>query len=640
MRKNRPVIGLLGAAASAVVLGAQAPAMTPQQIATVAAASMRIKHVSQEIDVTADGKSVTVSNMQLQVLSAAAARAAQFPVAYNATLEDLEITEAHTLKADGTKIPVDPSTILSQRPAATDSLSPVYTDREQKLIIFPNIEPGDSMVYTSKTTLKAPLMPGQFTMSRVTNDALAVDETSYTLRVPATMALNFDSSWPHETTRQGDVVTYRWTRAGTLAAPVVAPPVADYTKMQHLLVSSFKDYDAFTHDYAAMVRGKVAVTPAIQKQADALAGSLSDKRAQARAIYDWVGRNVRYVGIELGASSIVPHDPDWTLTNRYGDCKDHAVLFASLLKARGIDAQLVLINATNRYKLSGVPTISDFNHMITWLPGLGLYADTTTAWIPFGQLPTSDAGKPVLHVVETGAARHQTPIVAEGNLDSSLTVHEVIGEQGVLVVDMAIKGTGAWASSLRRFDEVARPLGPDLAAKRLLGQHNFPNATGTLLPGSGDDASFQITGNARMGRPTPQANLLGAANGLVLLPRAGDGLMGPLNNRTITDADDTPCYSGHQREEIAITFRPGTRPQTLPAELHLKSANLAYDTHWTADGDTITLRREFTGKMSEALCTASVRHDAADMLAKIRTDYAAVLRLPAAAATPNPASAQ
>lgn len=640
MRTNRPVIALLGAA-STVLLGAQAPtALTAQQAATVAAALVRIRHVNQEITVTADGKSVTVSNMQLQILSPAAVRVAQFPVSYNATLEDLEITEAHTLKADGTSIPVDPSAILTQRPAATDALAPIYTDREQKLIIFPNVEPGDSMVYTSRTTLKTPLMPGQFTLSRVPNDALAVDETSYTLNAPAAMALNFDSSWPHETTRQGDTVTYRWARAATVAAPVVAPPVADLAKSQHLLVSSFKDYDEFAHTYAAMVRGKVAVTPAIQKQADALAGNLADKRAQAKAIYDWVGRNVRYVGIELGASSIVPHDADWTLTNRYGDCKDHAVLFASLLKARGIDAQLVLINAANRYKLSGVPTIGDFNHMIVWLPGPGLYADTTTAWIPFGQLPTGDTGKPVLHVVESGAARHQTPLVADGDLDSSLTVHEVIGEQGVMVIDMAVKATGAWASSLRRFDEAARSLGPDLAGKRLLTQHNYPNATGTILPGSGDDGSYQVTGNARMGRPTPQANLLGAANGLVLLPRAGDGLMGPLNNRTLTDADDTPCYSGHQREEIAITFRPGTRPQTLPAELHLKTANLAYDTRWTAEGDTITLRRDFTGKMSAALCTAAVRHDTAEALAKIRTDYAAVLHLPAAEAPASGPAAQ
>ena len=628
MKLRNPALWLPGIVGAAVLLGAQAPVppLTPQQLAAVTAAAVHVKHILQEITVTPDGKSVTVSQMQIQVLSAASARAAQFPVPYNATLEDIEIPEAYTLKADGTKIPVDPATILSQRPAATDALAPVYSDREQKLIIFPNVEPGDSMVYTARTTQKTAMMPGQFTLSRTLSDILAVDETSYTLIAPAAMTLGFDASWPHETTKQGDMVTYHWTRMGGGGNPQAAPPIADFAKTQHLLVSSFKDHEAFAHDYAAMVRGKIAVTPAIQKQADALAGSLTDKRAQARAIYDWVSHNIRYVAIELGTGGIVPHDPDFTLTNRYGDCKDHAVLLASLLKARGIDAQLVLINAANRYKFGGVATISDFNHMIAWLPGLSLYADTTTPWIPFGQLPPSDAGKPVLHVVESGTAQHTTPVVPEGELTSTYTVHAVMNEQGGFIIDMATRATGAWAATLRRVDEGMRALGPDLAAKRLLTQRNFPNATGSMLPGSGDENSYQITGNARLGRPTAQSNLMSVAAVLTLLVRAGDGPMGPLSNRTLTAADDTICYSGHQSEEIAMTFRPGARPQTLPDEMHLKTANLSYDTHWSLDGDTITLHREFASKMREPVCTAAIRRDTADALTKIRADYAVVMR--------------
>jgi len=620
------------------LLCAQAPVppLTAQQLAAITAASLRIKHINQDVTVSADGNYVAVAQMQIQVLNAVTARSAQFPVSYNATLEDIEITEAYTLKTDGSKIPVDPSAILSQKPAATDALAPVYTDREQKVIIFPNVEVGDSLVFTSKTTQKAPLMPGQFVLSRYLDDALPVDEVNYSLSAPAAMPLTFDSSWPQQTSRKGDIVTYRWSRPATQAAPHAAPPVVDPDKLQHLLVSSFKDYDAFAHNYAGMIRGKIAVSPAIQKQADTIAGNLPDKKAQARALYEWVSRSVRYVGIELGAGGIVPHDPDWTLTNRYGDCKDHAVLFASLLKARGIDAQLVLINASNRYKLGGVPTTADFNHMIVFLPELKLYADTTAPWIPFGQLPTADAGKPVVHVVESGAARRQTPVVPEGDLNATYTIHAVMNEQGGMLIDMTTRATGNWAATLRRFDEGVRALGPDLAAKRLLAGHNFPNATGTLLPGSGDDDSYQLTGNARLGRPGPQGNILSLTSALSILARAGDGPMGPLNNRTITEADDTICFSGHQTEEVSMTFRPGARPQTLPAELHVKTANLAYDTRWTVEGDTITLHREFISKMTEPVCTGAIRRDAADALAKIRADYAFAVHPVAAAAPAGP----
>ena len=73
------------------LLCAQAPAppLTQQQLATVAASLLRFRHLSQDITVTADGKSVSVAHSEIQVLNALAVRAAQFPVPYNATLEDL-----------------------------------------------------------------------------------------------------------------------------------------------------------------------------------------------------------------------------------------------------------------------------------------------------------------------------------------------------------------------------------------------------------------------------------------------------------------------------------------------------------------------------------------------------------------------
>ena len=94
--KLRKSAGLLALLSCTVLLGAQTPVppLTPQQLAAVAAAALHIKHIRQEITVTPDGKSVTTSHMEIKVLSAASARQAQFPVPYNATLEDIEITEA------------------------------------------------------------------------------------------------------------------------------------------------------------------------------------------------------------------------------------------------------------------------------------------------------------------------------------------------------------------------------------------------------------------------------------------------------------------------------------------------------------------------------------------------------------------
>jgi hypothetical protein len=375
------------------------------------------------------------------------------------------------------------------------------------------------------------------------------------------------------------------------------------------------------------------VTPEIQKQSDTITAGITDKKAQTRAIYDWVNQHIRYVGIELGTGGFIPHDANWTLNNAFGDCKDQAVLFASLLKAKNIPADLVLINATNRYKLSGIPQISDFNHVIAWLPDWKTYADTTATGVPFQMLPVPDYGKPVLHLVESGPAQHKTPVLPPDLVSSTYKVHAVQNSDGRFDVQVTTSATGPWAASLRRMTDSLQVIGPTGAASALLKAHNFPNATGTLTPAANSTAAgtVAINGTFQTGRFTPGGNVLNVARGLMLLNRAGDGPMGPLGNTTITASDETPCYSGRQIEDIDIEFA-GDHFSGVPSDTHIKTDNIAYDTKWTVSGNTVSMHREFVAKVAEPTCSGKVREAAADALTKIRADYVQQVKIERAAA--------
>ena len=76
----------------------------------------------------------------------------------------------------------------------------------------------------------------------------------------------------------------------------------------------------------------------------------------------------------------MPHDADVVIANGYGDCKDHATLFAALLQAKGIASEPVLINANNSYALPDAPTLAQFNHLITWIPELKRTRIPLPAW--------------------------------------------------------------------------------------------------------------------------------------------------------------------------------------------------------------------------------------------------------------------
>ena len=124
--------------------------------------------------------------------------------------------------------------------------------------------------------------------------------------------------------------------------------------------------------------------------ADKLTAGETDAREQTRKIYEWITTHVRYLGIELGQGTIVPHNVDDILTYGYGDCKDHDVLMRALLKAKGIASQSVLLNSSNAYTLTKVPTFVQLDHVITFVPELKLYLDSSTATTPFGVIPYSE----------------------------------------------------------------------------------------------------------------------------------------------------------------------------------------------------------------------------------------------------------
>ena len=616
-------------------LSAALPAQAQTPAPETSGPPLRIRQFRDDIVVDSEGRVESTITNAIQMLKMPPGMpVGQLPVSYNATVEEVEISNAYTQKTDGRKIPVDPSAIMNQH-APSQGLAPVYTDVEQKVIIFPNVEAGDTMVYTEKRHDKQAIIPRQFTMANYPNLGLEADDTQITLSIPKSLTPHVDSKdMGQSVTTSGDRMVYRWKFSNPAAQARPTTPVPRLDERPHFRVSSLATYDDFAHAYAPLALDKIAATPAIQKQADTITAGISDPRAQAKALYEWVSQHVRYVAIELGAGGLVPHDPDWTLTNAYGDCKDQAVLFASLLKAKAIPAELVLIGTAPRYQFAAVPVVSDFNHMIVWLPSLALYSDTTMGTAAFGTLPLADSAKPVVHVVREGAAMHQTPPIAPGDLTSTYKINAAIQADGRIQIKMNVSATGGWAADLRRLGLEAQSLGSAQTAAAVLKLHNFQPTTGGELiaaPTSSLTPDYSISGSFTSARAAQQTNIFsGVSNALRLVERAGDGPMGPLLKGTIKDEDETLCYNARQTEDFSIDFTGAYRLAQIPADMHLKTASIRYDTHWSQDGNIVTVHREFESHVGQPICSGPLRAEAVAALTKIREDYLVQTRLVAA----------
>jgi hypothetical protein len=300
-------------------------------------------------------------------------------------------------------------------------------------------------------------------------------------------------------------------------------------------------------------------------------------------------------------------------------------LLTALLKAKNIDSEPVLINAGNGYTLSTVPTLSELNHAIAWLPEFKLYADATAQAVPFGMLPLYEYGKSVV-LAGSDTGLRQIPILAADAGSITYTNVAKLDDTMRMSDESTTTATGPFAGMLRSLGARIQAAGPDRVASDLLKKQNRPNATGTFtVTGLGSFAP-QYSLSAKFTTPRPQ-NLNGMPGGLRILGRTGDFLMGPLDNAKLKDTEPTPCYSGNMSEDISLEFPMSRHLAKVPEDATVKTANLEFTSHWALSGQTLTVHRTFKSSVDQALCTGEVRKDTAAALARILRAYNAPIAL-------------
>ena len=334
-----------------------------------------LKALTGDTIVQPDGSYTTITHAETLATNESAAHSiAQHRVEYSESMETAEILEAFTRKADGKILEVDRTQIFPQAPPGSSQV-PMFNDRKQKVIVFPDVSAEDAVVYTIKQTHKPPFAE-QFFFGGVFLRGVAFEDVRVNITLPKAMAAHVEvQGVEHQVEESGERITHKFLYRNP--RPPVAEPAAlsPWDTEPHYVVSTFPDYAAVAAAYRRMAAGKVAVTPRIQALADEITAGTSDRREQAHRIYDWVSKHIRYVAVFLGNGGYEPHEAIKILENGYGDCKDHVVLLEALLKAKGIASVPVLIDSGNRYRVPEAATPAAFNHVLSYLPEFELYVE-------------------------------------------------------------------------------------------------------------------------------------------------------------------------------------------------------------------------------------------------------------------------
>lgn len=587
-----------------------------------------VRRLDNNIVLAADGSSAQTLHVELTATNdAAAMKTGQLSVVYDAAMQDLEIVEAHTEKQNGEKIPVNVDAIYDQTPPGSAQL-PMFTERRMKVIVYPQLAAGDTAVYTIKLTSKHSYFPGQYWYGELFPRTMSYGEVQETITAPKSLPLYVENYNVEFKKRDlGPNVIYRWHYSAPEPSEVVTEPTAPLSGTPRFFVSTFKDYAALGDAYAAEAQPKMVVTPKIQALADRITQGTVNRRDRAQKLYEWVSAHIRYVAIELGKGSLVPHDAETVLANGYGDCKDHAVLLSTLLKAKGIDSQTVLINNTTDYTLTEVPTFIQLNHAITWLPEFDLYLDSTAGVAPFGVLPFQEYGKPIVRTALSGSTVTTMPLLPPGATTVTTKTVAQLDKSGQLTGTTVTSATGPASIVLRMTGLAIQALGPDAAAAKQLASLGYgSDATGHLDADPPIALSPQytikgtFTASGWSGKLSDGESFF-LPGGLRILGLSGDGLMGPFNPGSLKPDTELPCYSGEESEDLSLQAPDGVQFSSVPEDTHVETPYLTFNAHWSLAENMMTVHRNFTSRITQSICTVAIRKANADAIKKIVDSY-------------------
>lgn len=193
------------------------------------------------------------------------------------------------------------------------------------------------------------------------------------------------------------------------------------------------------------------LSPALQSEVRRIAALGTDPKLRTAEALRLVQREVRYLGVEVGAGSHAPNAPNLVFKRRFGDCKDKTVLTLALLKALGVKAQAALVHTQQRRTLARqLPRPSVFNHVLVRadIGGRAYWLDPTRATQPgpldslgqpdFERALLVDPASTDLTTVEPGAAMlHKRQVAMRIDASAGLT------EPARMTVTTTLEGVSA-----------------------------------------------------------------------------------------------------------------------------------------------------------------------------------------------------
>ena len=249
--------------------------------------------------------------------------------------------------------------------------SKLYDGTKTAIINLRDIRIGDIVEYAYTIKGYNPVFRGHIARTISTDAYESIDKTFKKFILSASKNLNVKSlgtevQQPVVKDSAG-LVHYTWSKSKVTAREWDYGTPSWYERDNLVMITDFNSW----RDVGNWAKELFALPPQeLQKIKNELAPTFtadSDEDYILKVVH-FVQDEIRYLGFELGENSHKPYPPTQIYQQRFGDCKDKALLLVTLLQSRDIEAYPVLVNTSLKQSIdSRLPSTNLFDHCVVQL---------------------------------------------------------------------------------------------------------------------------------------------------------------------------------------------------------------------------------------------------------------------------------
>lgn len=489
----------------------------------------------------------------------------------------------------------------------------LYYDVHAQSIRFSGLRPGDVVYveYILADVGRRNLLSEYFGDVHFFQEEIPRVDSRYTLVLPEAL-LARKPLYFNPLRTEGVVITRRDRTAGSdhviefraenvprLDPEAGMPGFAEIAPYIH--VSTYKTWEDVATWYQGLVAEQLQPSPEIIRAAREAVAKIpaSDERARLAAIYNFVVKKTRYVGLEFGIHGYKPYKVAQIYQRKFGDCKDKASLLKVMLKEAGIDSTLVLARTRRGGNIAPEPaSLSVFDHAIVYVPKFDLYLDGTAEFSGSTELPTQDQDIMVLLVSDPrppwNGKGHlaRTPVLPAPHSTVARRIDVKLAPDGSAHVhdDLKISGQPAerWREHYQsageqreRYEKAWNEAYPGSKAVRV----EFPGLSDLEQPviARGD---FEMPAWGR-----PQGSASKGKSDLVLRPLGRDAdLLRNYARLSQRRHDLILGFPWVNQEQVTLTLPSGLQVRRLPEARRIRSAFGQFEMSATHVGNTVVVK--------------------------------------------------